>query len=278
MSMSIEPANGAGAYVTNVNLNNVSLADVEQMKNTLGQHGVMYFRQQDISPESHIAFAEQFGAININRFFTAVPQHPKIAQVLKEADQSKNIGEAWHTDHSYDQIPALGSILAARELPKNGGDTLFISMFAAYEALSDDMKVKLNGLTATHSSRHVFGKAAYSKDKNDDLMGRLGNTAAATQDAIHPLVIEHPFSGRKALYVNPGFTVRINGLPENEGAALLEELYAHCQNDDFIHRLKWEDGTVVFWDNRATWHKALNDYHGERRYMHRITVEGVPLV
>ena len=197
---------------------------------------------------------------------------------MKEADQKNNIGEVWHTDHSYDQIPALGSILVARELPKTGGDTLFISMFAAYDALSDDMKLKLERLTAVHSSRHVFGKAAYSSVKSDELLGRLGNTEAATQDAIHPLVIEHPFSGSKALYVNPEFTVRINELPESEGNALLEELYTHCQQDAFTHRFQWEEGTVVFWDNRASWHKALNDYHGERRYMHRITIEGVPLI
>jgi taurine dioxygenase len=151
-------------------------------------------------------------------------------------------------------------------------------MFAAYDALSDDMKSKLEGLTAVHSSRHVFGKAAYLAGKDNELLGRLGNTDAATQDAIHPLVIDHPFSGRKALYVNPEFTVRISELPASQGSELLEELYSHCQQDDFIHRFQWEDGTVVFWDNRASWHKALNDYPGERRYMHRITIEGVPLV
>jgi taurine dioxygenase len=278
MSISIIPASGAGAYVTGVDLNKVAPSDLQLMKDTLGQYGVMFFRKQDMSPEAHIEFAEEFGTININRFFTPVAEYPQIAQVLKEADQKKNIGVAWHTDHSYDQIPALGSILVARELPKTGGDTLFISMFAAYDALSDDMKSKLDGLTAVHSSRHVFGKAAYLVGKDDELLGRLGNTDAATQDAIHPLVIDHPFSGRKALYVNPEFTVRISELPESQGSDLLEELYSHCQQDDFMHRFQWEQGTVVFWDNRASWHKALNDYPGERRYMHRITIEGVPLV
>lgn len=278
MSLSIVPAHGAGAYVTGVDLNNIDASDIQLMKETLGQYGVMFFRNQDLSPESHIAFAEKFGAININRFFSPVPEYPQIAQVLKEADQSKNIGEKWHTDHSYDQIPALGSILVARELPKKGGDTLFISMFAAYDALSDEMKSKIDDLTAVHSSRHVFGKAAYESAKSDELLGRLGNTDAATQDAVHPLVIKHPFSGKKALYVNPEFTVRINELPDGDGNALLESLYAHCQQEAFMHQFQWEDGTVVFWDNRATWHQALNDYQGERRYMHRITVEGVSLV
>jgi taurine dioxygenase len=133
-------------------------------------------RKLDLSPESHIAFTEIFGAININRFFTLVAEFPQITQVLKEADQKKNIGELEHTNHSHDQIPSLGSILVARELPKIGGDTLLISMFAAYDALSDDMKSKLVVMTAVRSSRHVFGKAPYLADKDDELLGRLGNT------------------------------------------------------------------------------------------------------
>lgn len=278
MSISVIPASGAGAYVTGIDLNKVDPSDLDVMKDTLGQYGVMYFRDQNLSSEAHIQFAEKFGVININRFFTPVADYPQIAQVLKEADQKQNIGELWHTDHSYDQIPALGSILVARELPSSGGDTLFVSMFAAYEALSQETKNRLEGLTAVHSSRHVFGASAYSRAQSSDLKNRLGNTAAATQDAIHPMVIKHPFSGKKALYVNPQFTVSINGLSETEGSELLEELYDHCQQDGFRHRFQWAEGTVVFWDNRATWHKALNDYQGERRYMHRITIEGVPLV
>jgi len=282
MAVSIEAAN-TGAYVSGVDLAAVSesVTDSEsivaELRQALGEHGVLFFRNQSVSPEQHIELAQQFGKININRFFQPVTDYPQIAEVRKEAEQSKNIGELWHTDHSYDQVPALGSILVARALPDSGGDTLFSSMFRAYDGLSAELKTRLDGLTAVHSSRHAFGAQAYDNKDKEDFGGRLGNTAAATQDAIHPVVIKHPISGKKAIYVNPDFTLSINELPESESKDLLATLYEHCQNDAFIHRFSWEDGSIAFWDNRATWHKALNDYPGQRRLMHRITVEGVGL-
>ena len=155
MTISVEAAN-TGAYVSNVNLGSITPSDVSSVREALGEHGVLFFRDQSVSPEQHIAFAEKFGAININRFFQPVSDYPQIAEVRKEPDQSKNIGEQWHTDHSYDQIPALGSVLVARALPDTGGDTLFSSMYKAYDALTAELKERLDGLTATHSSRHVF--------------------------------------------------------------------------------------------------------------------------
>jgi len=277
MGLQINAATGAGAYVENIDLASPTDADTESLQKALGEHGVLFFRNQSLSPENHIKLAEHFGTININRFFTPVEDYPQIAQVLKEPEHKQNIGEQWHTDHSYDQVPALGSILVARELPTSGGDTIFASMFAAYEGLSDSMKKRLEGLTATHSSRHAFGAKAYEKEENKELAGRLGNASAATQDAIHPVVIRHPISGKQALYVNPGFTLYINDMDATESEALLEELYAHCESEQFMHRFKWEDGSVAFWDNRATWHSAMNDYPGQRRLMHRITVAGTEL-
>ena len=269
MSITITPTIDAGAYISGIDLNDVTVSDVEKIKAALGAYGVAFFRDQSITSENHIAFATRFGAININRFFTPLVDYPQIAQVLKEPEHDTNIGEKWHTDHSYDQIPALGSVLVARELPASGGDTLFVNMFAAYDALSSEMKNKLDGLTATHSSRHVFG----GKDET----GRLKNSDDATQDAIHPIVIKHPFSGKRALYVNPEFTVKVNELAQAESEALLNEIYTHVQQPEFMHRFEWLAGSVAFWDNRATWHKALNDYPGQRRLMHRITVQGVAL-
>jgi taurine dioxygenase len=149
-----------------------------------------------------------------------------IAEVRKEADQKANIGSSWHTDHSYDQVPAMGSILYAREVPSVGGDTLFASMYSAYDALSDGLKKMLSTMNAVHSSRHAFGEAAYVETDLDDLGGRLGNTEAATQDAIHPVVIRHPLSGRPALYVNGDFTVRFDGWAQAESQPLLDYLYA----------------------------------------------------
>lgn len=248
----------------------------DSLSAALARYGVLVFRDQDLTPQQHIAFAERFGPIDINRFFKPVEGHPQIAEVRKEAHQAANIGGHWHTDHSYDTAPARGSILYAREVPRIGGDTLFASAYAAYDALSEGLKATLGTLRAVHSSRHVFGTESRTL-ATSDLQGRLQNPEAATQDAVHPVVITHPESGRKALYVNPHFTLRIEGWTAEESAGLLGTLYAHAQRPEFAYRLQWRPGTIAFWDNRATWHLALNDYHGERRLMHRITVAGQAL-
>ncbi len=269
-----------GAIITGVDLA-AGLTDQQfaEIKQAFTEHSVIFFRDQDLTPEQHIDFAERWGQINVNRFFTPVDGHPRIAEVRKEPDQTKNIGVNWHTDHSYDQIPALGSVLYAREVPSIGGDTLFASMAAAYEALSPGLKKTLSGLRAEHSSRHAFGAAARAKaaESGADINGRIGNAELATQDAVHPVVIKHPLSGRPSLYVNTDFTLRFEGWTDEESKPLLDFLYAHASRPEFTCRFSWEQGSMALWDNRACHHQALNDYHGERRLMHRITIEGVAL-
>lgn len=171
-------------------------AVLPELRQAYADYGVLFFRDQHLRPEDHIRFAELWGPININRFFTPVADYPMIAEVRKEPDQQANIGGGWHTDHSYDEIPALGSVLYALEIPETGGDTQFASMYAAYDALSDGLKELLGGLNAVHSSRHVFGANA---NRPQELSDRLGNAAQAQQDAVHPVVITHPLSGRRAL-------------------------------------------------------------------------------
>lgn len=248
-----------------------------ELRRAFSDYGVVFLRDQEITPDQHIAFAERWGRINVNRFFQPVESHPRIAEVRKEADQKANIGSSWHTDHSYDRLPAMGSILYAREVPEVGGDTLFASMYAAYDALSDGMKRMLLAMRAEHSSRHAFGEGAYLDTDLDDIGGRLGNAEAATQDAVHPVIIRHPLSGRPSLYVNADFTLRFEGWSEAESLPLLEYLYAHASRPEFTCRFHWRRGSMAIWDNRATHHRALNDYHGERRLMHRITIDGVEL-
>ena len=267
--------NAVGAEIHGVNLAALSDAEVGAIREALFDRGVVFFRDQHMTPEQHIACAGRFAPINVNRFFAHAEGYPQIAEVRKEPAQTRNIGGGWHTDHSYDTEPALGSMLVAREVPAQGGDTLFASMYAAYDALSDGFKTMLAGLQATHSSRHVFGKSARSQES--DLKGRLQNPELATQDAVHPVVIRHPVTGRPALYVNPGFTTGIVGWNQEESDALLGYLYRHAQKPEFQCRFRWQDGSVAFWDNRATWHLAVNDYQGERRLMHRITLEGCAL-
>lgn len=275
-NLNLQPASPAlGAFIEDIDLSRpLSAAVLDDLSCAHADFGVLFFRDQRLTPEQHVALAEQLGEINVNRFFTPVPGHPQIAEVRKEPEQTANIGGGWHTDHSYDQIPALGSLLYARELPPAGGDTLYASMYAAFAGLSAGMQEMLEGLNAVHSSRHVFGATA---NRPADLADRLGNQAAATQDAVHPVVLTHPRSGRKALYVNPGFTVRFDGWTAQESEPLLRFLYQHAVRPEFTYRFQWAPGSLAFWDNRSTWHLAVNDYQGERRLLHRITLEGEAL-
>ncbi len=269
-------ASALGAVIHGVDLS-AALSDAcfAEIRDAYHRHGVIFFRDQRLTPEQHIAFARRWGAINVNRFFKAVEGYPMIAEVRKEPQQQENIGGGWHTDHSYDAAPAMGSILYAREVPEVGGDTLFASMYRAYDTLSDGLKRTLEGLKAWHSSRHAFGPSAQELETRRD--GRVGHPELATQDALHPVVIRHPETGRKALYVNPGFTLRFDGWSDAESKPLLDYLYAHAARPEHTCRFRWRPGSIAFWDNRATWHRAMNDYHGQRRLMHRITIEGVPL-
>jgi taurine dioxygenase len=273
----VHPIAGAlGAEILGLDLSRaLDDATFAAIRETFVAHGVIFFRDQRLTPEQHISFAERFGPINVNRFFTPVPGYPTIAEVRKEPEQRRNIGEVWHTDHSYDEIPALGSVLLAREVPETGGDTMFASMALAYDTLSDGLKRTLEPLRAVHSSRHIFGPGAGYH--GNDLKDRLANPELATQDAVHPVVIRHPESGRKTLYVNPNFTVGIEGWTVEESRALLGYLYQHAVRPEFTCRFRWREGSIAVWDNRATWHFAINDYHGHRRLMHRITIEGTRL-
>ena len=278
MQISVLP--GAGAEITGVDIRHLTPSEFDAIKGAYADHGVIFFREQSLTEADHIAFARRFGPININRFFLAHEHYPEIALVLKEKEQKTNIGGGWHTDHSYDTEPAMGSVLVARQLPDTGGDTWFASMYAAYDALDDATKEEISALRAVHSAKHIFGSASNNFYKaNEDTDGRIGNPSAADvlEDVAHPIVITHPLSGKKALYVNPAFTTKIAGYSDEASSALLMRLYAHAMKPDFAHRFKWEPGSVAFWDNRATWHWAMNDYHGSRRLMHRITIEGCAL-
>ena len=273
--MEIVPADGGcGAEVRGVDLNTLSNAQAEAIATAQAEHCVVFFRDQELTPDSQLAAANRFGPINVNRFFTPVPEQPRVAMVLKEPQHETVVGGAWHTDHSYDQVPALGSMLYALEVPSQGGDTLFANMYRACEALSPGLRQTLEGLQAVHSSRHVFGAKGHYAATGDD---RFGNAEKANQDAIHPIIIRHPRSGRAALYVNPAFTVRIHGWTDAESRPLLDTLYGIAIKAEHTCRFQWQVGSVAFWDNRATWHFAQNDYPNERRLMHRVTVDGEAL-
>jgi len=263
--MQIRKLSGAvGAQITGVDLNRLEDAGFDALRDALYAHGIVVIRAQALSPEAHIALADRFGPIDVNRFFTPVADHPQIAEVRTTPGMTRVIGGTWHTDHSYDAAPAMCSILAARELPPFGGDTLFASMTAAYEGLSDGLQATVRRLRAVHSD----GSFAQSKT------GLTPQEAAFQGDVIHPVVIAHPATGAPCLYVNGDFTVRFEGWSEAESAPLLEYLYAHATRPDFSCRLAWEAGSVAIWDNRLVQHFACADYAGHARLMHRITVAG----
>lgn len=272
--LEIHPRPGIGADVANVDLRTLGNDDMASLRAAFAEHGVLFFRDQALTPHEHIAFASRWGDIDVNRFFTPVPGHPEIAQVSKAPEQTTNIGGGWHTDHSYDQSPALGSILLAREVPPRGGETLFANMNAAFETLSPGLRDMLTRLNAVHSSRHIFGtEGLYAKQGET----RMLNRELAIQDAVHPVVIAHPLSGKPTLYVNEAFTLRFDGWTEAESRPLLDFLYRHAARPEFHTCFDWRPGSIAFWDNRATWHYALNNYQGHSRLMHRITVAGTRL-
>ena len=271
MDLRLERASGCGAYVTGVDLARASAGQIDALRSALFRHGVLFFRDQSLTPEQHIALAEKIAPIDVNRFFPADPAYPVIAKVEKAPGQHANIGGGWHTDHSYDVEPALGSILVARELPPSGGDTLFADLNAAYETLDICTKTEIAGLRAVHGSDHIFGENGAYAATDQPALARGG---IETPETTHPVVIRHPGSGRPVLYVNPGFTLRFEGWTREESLPLLMRLYAHAIDASRVHRFVWQPGSVAIWDNRATWHFALNDYQGHYRLMHRITLAG----
>lgn len=263
-----------GVEIAGIQLAAAQGAAMEAIRQAIYEHGVAVFRNQRFSPEEHIAFARRWGGIDINNYFPLTDEHPEIAVVRKTEDQQTNIGGGWHTDHSYDQVPAMGSILVARTLPPAGGDTLFSHMGAAYDSLPGELKARIEGLEAFHTADHIYAPdGAYAQtDQGSQLRGQDLKTGA-----IHPVVIRHPRTGRRLLYVNPAFTVNIVGQTRDESLPLLMELYAAAMAAHIQCRVEWREGTVAIWDNRTTWHYALNDYQGYAREMHRITLSGEAL-
>jgi alpha-ketoglutarate-dependent taurine dioxygenase len=280
MATTTRPACDAfGCFVEGVDIATAGPEEIKRCRELLFEHGALFIRGQNLDPQAQIDFAQAAGEIVLNRFFTPVPGFPKVAQLITEPDQEWVIGENWHTDHSYDEAPALGSILYAVEVPPKGGDTCFAGMQAAYDALSREMKERLEGLSARHESAHIFApseeiRLGEAADRNDE---EYTKRAASYPEAVHPVVLEHPETGRKGLYVNPEFTTEIIGLSKEESDELLTKLFDHILQPQFIFRYQWEPGSLAIWDNRSTWHRAMNDYQGHRREMRRITLEGVPL-
>ena len=268
MSIQIRPTTPAiGAEVSGTSLGVASREEFEVLHKALVDHQVLFFRDQPmLTPEEQIRFARQFGPLHIHPAAPGKEENPEIFVIHAHRDSKVANGNGWHTDVSCDERPPLATLLQLHVLPPTGGDTLFSSMYAAFESLSPAMQDFLCTLTATHESEHIY-RGRYSDRGVDD-------TGREYPSAVHPVVRTHPDSGRPALYVNPSFTTRINELGSDESRALLDYLYRHQQRPEFQVRFHWTANAVAFWDNRCTQHFALWDYWPEERKGHRVTIEG----
>lgn len=268
----ITPIAGAlGAEISGVDLScDLDTQTVNAIRRAFLDHVVIFFRGQDLTPERFLAVARHFGAPIEYPFVPGIEGYPEIIEVLKRETETVNFGGIWHSDTVYLAQPPMGSMLLAREVPPFGGDTLFANMYLAYETLSDGMKRLLDNLVAVNSS----AKADVSATREDRIRENPTNKPKEDYIAEHPVVRIHPETGRKALYINIAHTAHFKDMTEEESAPLLNYLFRHQIRPEFTCRFRWQVGSMAFWDNRAALHNPINDYHGWRRRMHRITLAG----
>jgi len=270
--LDVKPLAGAiGAEIHGVDLTGpLSDADIQAIRDVWLEHGVVFFRDQPLEPGVFQAFAERFGDVVEYPFVKGIPEHPMIIPVLKLPHEKHNFGGIWHTDTAYLAAPPMATMLIARELPPKGGDTLFASGYAAYETLSDGLKKTLGTLKAANCS----SKAEVTKTREDRVADSATEKANQALVGEHPVIRTHPETGRKTLYVNPAHTTHFVGWTEQESQPLLNFLFAHQVKPEFTCRFNWRKDSIALWDNRCVLHNPINDYHGHKRLLHRITLKG----
>lgn len=271
-ALEVRPIAGAiGAEVFGVDLGNELDEDtVAAIRRAWLTHCVIFFRDQDLLPARFLTFAKRFGTVVEYPFIRGLEDFPEIIPVVKLEHERTNFGGIWHSDTAYLEKPPTGTMLVAREVPPYGGDTMFANMYLAYEALSDGMKRLLDGLIGINTS----AKADVSRTREDRVRDSVRTDAKTEYVGEHPVVRTHPETGRKALYVNTGHTMRFKDMSVEESAPILEYLFQHQVRPEFTCRFSWRAGSMAFWDNRCALHNPVNDYHGYRRVMHRITLAG----
>ncbi len=265
-------ASALGAEVSGVDLARLDDAAFAEVHRAFLQHQVLFFREQHLAPTDFAGFARRFGEIGAYPFARGMDGRPEIVEIVKEPHQTSNFGGMWHSDTAYLEFPPKATLLTAIETPAAGGDTLFASMTAAYRALSEGLRAILDGLTGVNTS------ALHAASSRGDHLAS-GSMASAEESpealtAEHPAVRRHPETWRPALYVNPAHTGHFLGLTAEESAPILGYLFRHAVQPEFTCRFRWTPGALAIWDNRCTWHCAINDYDGQRRIMRRVTIRG----
>jgi taurine dioxygenase len=279
----VKPIAGAlGAEIGAVDLGALDDETFDEIHAAWLEHLVVFFRRQAITPEQQLAFAKRFGDIHYHPFMRGMDEHPEILEIIKEEGDTKAFGEVWHTDQAFNPKPAKATILYAKETPDAGGDTMFTNLYLAYETLSDPMKTMIAGVktwnvgdrkTLARNGPMASAPRAGRYVGNQKMAAKVRDPGDVPTEAAHPLVRTHPETGRKALYIS-NHTQTLDGFNRPEARPILDFLMAHAVQPEFTCRFRWEPGSLAIWDNRCTQHRALNDYHGKRRRMHRITIAG----
>ena len=278
----VKPIAGAlGAEISGVDLAAIDDETFEEIKTAWLRHLVVFFRDQRITPQQQIAFAKRFGEIHYHPFMNGMPEHPEILEIIKEEGDTRAFGEVWHTDQMFNPKPAKATMLYAKETPDAGGDTLFTNLYLAYDALSEPMKAMLSSVktwnVGDRKRLSQFDKKGSPREGryvgNEKMAAKVRDPGDLPTEAAHPLVRTHPETGRKAIYIS-NHTQTLHGFKQAEARPIVDFLMAHAVQPEFTCRFRWEVGSMAIWDNRCTQHRALNDYAGKRRRMHRITIAG----
>lgn len=278
-TISVKPLTGAlGAEIEGVDLSKPLPGNqFEDIRKALFTYGAIGFRNQSLSRADQIAFAGLFGSLEVHPIVKGMEGHPEIIKMHKPAGQDASFGVGWHSDNSFFEEPSLGSLVYAETVPPVGGDTLFANQQLAYDMLSDGLKRTLEGMTAVHSAQDAYTSPTALEKYDSDGPISYKKSDVIEKSVEHPVIIRHPETGKKALYVNAMFTHCFKGWTREESKPLLDHLCAHATREDFQCRFRWEKGSVVMWDNRIVQHAALNDYVDYERILYRVTVNGTEL-
>jgi taurine dioxygenase len=274
-------AGGLGAEISGVDLRTIDDETFAEVYDAWLEHLVVFFREQKLSPEEYIAFSKRFGDIHHHPFIKGMPEYPDILEIIKEEGDTRAFGETWHTDQMFNPKPAKATLLYAKETPAFGGDTMFANMYLAYEHLSEPMKAMLRDVKTwntgnrkkLHETDASRGEMSGSYKGNAKMAEKVRDPGDLVTECAHPLVRTHPETGKKGLYIG-NHTQTLHGMKPLEARPIVEYLMQHAVHPEFTCRFRWQPGSMAIWDNRCTQHRALNDYHGQRRRMHRITIKG----